>query len=114
MMIKKMRVLTKTLLFAAVLIMLAASKKGGYTLQGTVEGAKEGDTVFLVEMQGFGMLPLDTALITKGKYLFKGVQDEPGLHERRPAHRWYGSHIGKWQYPSGYHTQKALCCQGYG
>lgn len=76
-MIKKMRVLTKTLLFAAVLIMLAASKKGGYTLQGTVEGAKEGDTVFLVEMQGFGMLPLDTALITKGKYLFKGVQDEP-------------------------------------
>lgn len=67
----------KAALFVAVLMTLAASKKNGYTVKGTVQGAKDGDTVLLVEMQGFGMLPLDTAVIAKGKFVFTGIQDEP-------------------------------------
>ncbi|MDH5826280.1 TlpA disulfide reductase family protein [Sphingobacterium faecium] len=68
---------TKPMLFLAALIALGASQKAGFTLKGTVAGAKDGDTVLLAEMQGFGMRNLDTTVISNGKFVFEGVQEEP-------------------------------------
>ncbi len=71
------RNLRNVFLLVVVLMTLAASKKDGYTVSGTVAGAKDGDTVLLVEMQGFGMRGLDTALVRQGKFVFEGEQAEP-------------------------------------
>lgn len=65
------------LLAIVVFIAIAASKKGEYTVQGIVSGSVDGDSVFLVEMDGWSMQMLDTAVIKKGKFVFRGSQEEP-------------------------------------
>ena len=61
---------------AAALGMVACnSNKPGYVITGTVEGAADGDTVFLQEVVGRQLSKLDTAIITKGTFTFEGVQD---------------------------------------
>ncbi|MDR0940278.1 MAG: AhpC/TSA family protein [Mediterranea sp.] len=67
-----------TYLFVATAALLAAcatAPGSGYTVTGTVEGAKDGDTVFLQELNGRKFVALDTAVITSGKFTFKGQQD---------------------------------------
>ncbi len=49
--------------------------KAGYVVTGTVEGAADGDTVYLQEATGRNLTKLDTAVISKGTFTFKGTQD---------------------------------------
>lgn len=71
-----MRKLTYTFSFAATLFMAACSGgKAGYTINGTVEGGVDGDTVLLQKVEGRQLVNLDTAIISNGKFIFKGVQD---------------------------------------
>lgn len=57
------------------MIACAGGNKGGYLISGTVEGAADGDTVYLQEVTGRDMVKLDTAIITNGTFTFEGKQD---------------------------------------
>ena len=60
----------------AAMLLLNASAQNGYTITGTAEGTEKGDTIFLCDMQGFfAMVPLDTAIVKKGKFEFTGSFD---------------------------------------
>ncbi len=67
---KVIYLLAATLAFAA-----CNSGKNGYTITGTVEGAAEGDTVFLQKASGRQLVKLDSTTIKNGTFTFKGVQD---------------------------------------
>ncbi len=47
----------------------------GYTISGTIEGAADGDTVFLQERSDREFNKIDTAIISKGGFSFEGSQD---------------------------------------
>ena len=58
------------------MLLTSVSAQNGYTIAGTAEGTVKGDTIFLCEMQGwFAMVPLDTAIVKKGKFEFTGQFD---------------------------------------
>lgn len=60
---------------AAFSVIACTGNKAGYVITGTVEGATDGDTVFLQEVTGRNLVSLDTAIITKGTFTFEGTQD---------------------------------------
>lgn len=72
-----MKKLTYLVIATAALGMVACTggDKAGYVITGTVEGAADGDTVYLQEATGRNLTKLDTAVITKGSFTFKGTQD---------------------------------------
>lgn len=49
--------------------------KAGYTITGTVEGAANGDSVFIQEVTERSLSKVDTAIIKDGKFVFEGAQD---------------------------------------
>ena len=51
------------------------NSKPGYVITGTVEGASDGDTVFIQERVSRQFNKLDTAIIANGTFTFEGVQD---------------------------------------
>ncbi len=58
------------------MLLTSVSAQNGYTITGTAEGTEKGDTIFLCEMQGwFSMVPIDTAIVKKGKFEFTGNFD---------------------------------------
>lgn len=67
----------KLIYLLAVAAAFAACNGGnkGYTVTGTIEGATDGDTVFLQTVEGRQLVKLDTAIITNGTFTFKGMQD---------------------------------------
>ena len=71
---KTMKKLFLTIMSA--MLLTSVSAQNGYTITGTAEGTVKGDTIFLCEMQGwFAMVPLDTAIVKKGKFEFTGQFD---------------------------------------
>ena len=71
---KTMKKLLLTIMSA--MLLTSVSAQNGYTIAGTAEGTVKGDTIFLCEMQGwFAMVPLDTAIVKKGKFEFTGQFD---------------------------------------
>lgn len=72
-----MKKLTFLVIATATLGMIACSggKQNGYIITGTVEGANDGDSVFLQERVNHKFVQLDTAVITNGTFTFKGAQD---------------------------------------
>lgn len=72
-----MKKLTYLVIATAALSIVACTggNKAGYVITGTVEGAADGDTVFLQEATGRNLTKLDTAIIEKGTFTFEGVQD---------------------------------------
>ena len=62
-------------LLAAAAVMAACSDNKGYTVTGTVEGAADGDTVYLKKAEGRQLVSLDSTVITNGTFTFKGIQD---------------------------------------
>ncbi len=71
-----MKKLTYLVIATAALGMVACTgNKAGYVVTGTVEGAANGDTVYLQEATGRNLTKLDTAVISKGTFTFKGTQD---------------------------------------
>ena len=63
--------------FVAAAAGLAACSSGGksYKIVGSVEGASEGDTVFIQEIVDRTPVKVDTAIITGGEFTFTGKQD---------------------------------------
>lgn len=57
------------------MVACVGEKKAGYVITGTVEGAADGDTVFLQEVVGRQFNNLDTAIIASGTFTFEGRQD---------------------------------------
>lgn len=57
------------------MVACTGGKKSGYVITGTVEGAANGDTVFLQEVANRQFNKLDTAIIENGTFTFEGVQD---------------------------------------
>ena len=62
-------------LFATAALLAACSGNKGYTVTGTVEGANDGDTVYLQAVEGRQLVKLDSAIIEQGTFTFKGQQD---------------------------------------
>lgn len=62
-----MKKFTYLVIATAALGMVACTggNKAGYVVTGTVEGASDGDTVYLQEANGRNLVKLDTAVITK-------------------------------------------------
>lgn len=69
-----MKKLTYLLAVAAVFAACNSENKG-YTVTGTVEGAADGDTVYIETVEGHQLVKLDSAIIKGGTFTFKGTQD---------------------------------------
>lgn len=67
----------KGLLFAAagVMALAACQEKGGYTINGTISGAKDGDYVYMRYYDGREAFTLDSAIVKNGKFEFRGMSD---------------------------------------
>ena len=63
------------LLAVAAVFTACNSGNNGYTVTGTVEGAADGDTVYLETVEGRQFVKLDSAVIKDGTFTFKGTQD---------------------------------------
>ncbi|GAE17009.1 disulfide interchange protein [Bacteroides pyogenes JCM 6292] len=74
---QKMKKLTYLAITAAALTIAACTgeNKNGYVITGSVEGAADGDTVYLQEANGRELVKIDTAIIRNGTFTFKGQQD---------------------------------------
>ena len=68
------------LLATAALFAACQGGTNGYTVTGTVEGAADGDTVYLKAREGRQLVNIDTAVIANGKFKFEGTQDSTALH----------------------------------
>ena len=55
--------------------MAACNSGNGYVVTGSVEGAADGDTIYLATVQGRQLANLDTTVISNGKFKFEGKQD---------------------------------------
>ena len=62
-------------LAAAAILLAACGGNPGYTVTGTVEGAQDGDLVYLVKMEGRQLVRLDSATVKGGAFSLKGRQD---------------------------------------
>lgn len=60
------------LLAVAAVFTACNSGNNGYTVTGTVEGAADGDTVYLETVEGRQFVKLDSAVIKDGTFTFKG------------------------------------------
>lgn len=67
----------KGLLFVAagVMTLAACQEKGGYTINGTITGAVDGDYVYMRYYDGSKSVTLDSAIVKSGKFEFKGMPD---------------------------------------
>lgn len=71
----------KKLFYLGVVALMAActSAPQGYTITGTVDGAADGDSVFLCVREGRKFVNIDSTAIAGGKFTFKGQQDSVRL-----------------------------------
>ena len=63
------------LMAAAALCTACGTGNQGYTINGTVQGVEDGKMVYLTKPEGRQLVKLDSAVVTNGKFTFKGVQD---------------------------------------
>ena len=63
-----------TYLLATAALLAACSGNQGYTVKGSVEGAADGDTVYMQAREGRQLVKLDSAVITNGEFQFKGTK----------------------------------------
>ena len=63
-------------LFAAgTMAMAACTSEPSYKISGTIEGATDGEYVYLQEAKGRELVKLDSAVVTAGAFTFEGRQD---------------------------------------
>lgn len=67
------------LMAVAALAAACTGSQKGYTVTGTIEGATDGDTVFLATVQGRQLVHLDSAVIENGTFTFNGTQDTAAM-----------------------------------
>lgn len=56
---------------------IVACSGGGYTITGSIEGAKDGEKVYLNSVENKQLVAIDSTIIEKGSFIFKGSQDTP-------------------------------------
>ncbi|MDR1003992.1 MAG: AhpC/TSA family protein [Prevotellaceae bacterium] len=61
-------------LLASAALIAACSNNNGYLIKGSVN-APDGDIVYLNKVQGRELAKMDSAIIEKGEFTFKGIQD---------------------------------------
>ncbi|MBR6251163.1 MAG: AhpC/TSA family protein [Bacteroidales bacterium] len=70
------------------------SVEGGYTINGTADGTADGDTIFYARMAGYyNYMPIDTAIVTDGKFFFTGKQEGADLRYIVAIHN--GENVGE-------------------
>lgn len=69
----------KKLFYASALLALTACTGNGYTINGEISDVNDGDSIYLVEMNGRQVTTQQSAVIKDGKFQFKGDQNEPVL-----------------------------------
>ncbi len=69
----------KKLLYLGALAILTACTSNGYTINGEISGVNDGDSIFLMELNGGQINKLQGTVINDGKFQLKGVQDEPAI-----------------------------------
>lgn len=60
---------------AGMMTLAACQKQAGYTIQGTVEGVADGDTVYLQNFENNNLVKIDSAIVKNGTFEFKGQAD---------------------------------------
>lgn len=70
-----MKKLSYLLMAIAALCIVSCEKKPGYHVTGSVEGAVDGDSVYLQELTGRKLVNVDSTVIEKGTFSFKGAQN---------------------------------------
>lgn len=63
------------LIFTCLLGFSACQQKAAYKVTGSIEGAQEGDTVKLGQIEGWDFIPMATTTIQNGEFSFTGRQD---------------------------------------
>jgi len=67
----------KMLFLVAVATMFAAcNNPQGYVINGTIEGAADGDSIYIMNLNSANPVATNAAVINGGKFTFKGVQDK--------------------------------------
>ena len=66
---------TYLLLATGAALLAACGGNQGYTVTGTVEGAQDGETVYLQKPEGRTLVKLDSAIVRDGRFTLEGVQD---------------------------------------
>ena len=65
-----------TYLFASAALLAACSGGNqGYTINGAIEGAADGEVVYLQKPEGRQLVKLDSAIVKNGTFTFEGTQD---------------------------------------
>jgi len=49
----------------------------GYVINGTIDGAADGDSIYIIDLNSRNAVATNSAVINGGKFTFKGVQDVP-------------------------------------
>ncbi len=62
-------------LFVVVTLFIACTNSNGYVVTGTIEGAVEGDVIYLSSEEKGDFVNLDSTVIKNGEFVFKGRQD---------------------------------------
>lgn len=60
---------------ASLLFLAASCNSNGYKVQGNIENAQDGDTVFFARLADEGWMPADTAIVSNGKFQIEGTAD---------------------------------------
>lgn len=55
----------------------ACQQKAGYTINGTVNGIADGDTIYLQDFKSSKLIKLDSAIVKNGTFRFTGNQETP-------------------------------------
>ena len=79
----------KRLLFilSSICLLAACSDSSkGYTITGKAEGTQDGDTVYMCQLMGVSMVPVDSAYIKNGQFRFKGDVEGCTLRYLMPFH----------------------------
>ncbi|MBQ9883264.1 MAG: DUF4369 domain-containing protein, partial [Bacteroidaceae bacterium] len=63
-------------LVAVATIFAACNNSQGYVINGTIEGAADGDSIYIMNLNSANPVATNAAVINGGKFTFKGVQDK--------------------------------------
>lgn len=85
------------LLAVAAVFTACNSGNNGYTVTGTVEGAADGDTVYLETVEGRQFVKLDSAVIKDGTFTFKGTQVSTATSPTKPKEKTAQPSTSSWK-----------------
>lgn len=85
------------LLAVAAVFTACNSGNNGYTVTGTVEGAADGDTVYLETVEGRQFVKLDSAVIKDGTFTFKGTLLSTATSPTKPKEKTAQPSTSSWK-----------------